>query len=208
MGWLGMLRPRQADAPVQDAAHAVLFSAAFAGLGVDLSLLVSWAQRADEIDATPMEAGNGRRLLQDLWSRDRHMRQLDADAIASLARYFDFATVPAGQDIIRQDEHGDFMVVLLSGAIAVDRLQPWGERLRLAEIRPGEVLGEMSLLDSARRFSTCTTMDACGLAVLDAARMDDMMTAAPRLAASLIALLARRLSLRLRAVGARLSDRN
>jgi CRP/FNR family cyclic AMP-dependent transcriptional regulator len=36
--------------------------------------------------------------------------------------------------------------------------------------------------------------------------MDDMMTSDPQLAASLVALLARKLSLRLRAVSARLSE--
>jgi len=40
----------------------------------------------------------------------------------------------------------------------VDRVQPWGEHLRLAETRPGDILGEMSLLDSGIRFSACTTL--------------------------------------------------
>jgi CRP-like cAMP-binding protein len=99
------------------------------------------------------------------------------------------------------------MIVLLSGSVAVDRVQPWGERLRLAEIRPGEILGEMSLLDSGIRFSACTTMANCEIGVLTAEGMDDMMAASPQLAASLIALLARKLSLRLRVVSARLSEK-
>jgi CRP-like cAMP-binding protein len=121
-------------------------------------------------------------------------------------QYFDFASVLANRDVIRQDEYGNFMVVLLKGAVAVDRVQPWGEKLRLAETRPGEILGEMSLMDSGIRFSTCTTLSDCEVAVLSAEGMDQMMTTNPRLAASLIALLARKLSLRLRAVSARLSD--
>ena len=99
------------------------------------------------------------------------------------------------------------MVVLLSGNIAVDRIQPWGERLRLAEVAPGEVLGEMSLLDSGRRFSVCTTLQDCEVGVLSARAMDEMLSTEPSLAASLIALLARKLSLRLRVVSARLSDK-
>ena len=123
-----------------------------------------------------------------------------------LERHFEFATVPPDRDIIRQDEYGNFMVVLLSGSVAVDRVQPWGERLRLAETRPGEILGEMSLLDSGIRFSACTTMGNCEIGVLTAEGMDNMMAANPHLAASLIALLARKLSLRLRVVSARLSE--
>jgi CRP-like cAMP-binding protein len=91
--------------------------------------------------------------------------------------------------------------------VAIDRVQPWGERLRLAEAAPGEILGEMSLLDSGMRFSVCTTMSVCELAVLSAEAMDEMLNEYPALAASLIALLARKLSLRLRVVSARLSDK-
>jgi CRP-like cAMP-binding protein len=124
-----------------------------------------------------------------------------------MERFFQFALVPGGRDIIRQGEYGNFMVVLLKGTIAVDRLQPWGEHLRLAETKPGDILGEMSLLDSGIRFSACTTLDDCEIAALSAESMDDMMNSDPRLAASLIALLARKLSLRLRAISARFSDR-
>jgi CRP-like cAMP-binding protein len=84
--------------------------------------------------------------------------------------------VPPNRDVIRQDEYGNFMVVLLTGTIAVDRVQPWGEQLRLAETRPGDILGEMSLLDI--RFSACTTLTDCEVAVLSAEAMDDMMAKA------------------------------
>ncbi len=50
-------------------------------------------------------------------------------------------------------------------------------------------------------------MSECEVGVLTAEKMDDMMTTNPQLAASLIALLARKLSLRLRVVSARLSDK-
>ena len=83
---------------------------------------------------------------------------------------------------------------------------PTPEHLRLAETRPGDILGEMSLLDSGIRFSACTTLTDCEIAVLSAEAMDDMMSKDPQLAASLIALLARKLSLRLRVVSARLSE--
>ena len=65
----------------------------------------------------------------------------------------------------------------------------------------------MSLLDSGIRFSACTTLSECDIAVLGADAMDDMLNSDPALAANLIALLARKLSLRLRVVSARLSDK-
>ncbi len=64
------------------------------------------------------------------------MAHLDKDAVERMERFFEFASVPSNRDLIRQDEYGNFMVVLLTGTIAVDRVQPWGEQLRLAETRP------------------------------------------------------------------------
>ena len=206
-GLFEFLKPKPRQETPDDKPDSILFSTAFAGLGVDASLLVPWEARAVEIDAKRVSAARGTKLLQSLWAKDKYMSHLDAEAIQSMERFFDFATVPPNRDVIRQDEYGNFMLVLLSGAIAVDRVQPWGERLRLAETRPGEILGEMSLLDSGIRFSACTTMNECEVAALSAEGMDDMMSANPQLAANLIALLARKLSLRLRVVSARLSEK-
>ncbi|MEP6971636.1 MAG: cyclic nucleotide-binding domain-containing protein [Betaproteobacteria bacterium] len=207
MGIFDILKPKDSAEPPGDRQDSVLFSTAFAGLGVDASLLVPWEARAVEIDAKRLNPGRGTKLLQTLWAKDRYMQHLEPQAIAHLEQHFDFASVPANRDLIRQDEYGNFMIVLLSGSVAVDRVQPWGERLRLAEIRPGEILGEMSLLDSGIRFSACTTTAESEIAVLTAEGIDEMMAKRPQLAACLIALLARKLSLRLRVVSARLSEK-
>ncbi|MDO8449624.1 MAG: cyclic nucleotide-binding domain-containing protein [Rhodoferax sp.] len=205
-GILGLLSKKSKTASGEEQADSLLFTTAFAGLGLDADLLVPWEARSVEVGAAKLSAGRGTKLLQGLWAKDKYMRQLDQDAIGRMERFFEFATVAANRDIIRQDEYSNFMVVLLSGSIAVDRVQPWGERLRLAEAAPGEILGEMSLLDSGMRFSICTTLSPCDIAILSADAMDEMLTTDPTLAASFIALLARKLSLRLRVVSARLSD--
>lgn len=190
-----------------DNTDSLLFSTAFADLGTEAGMLVPWEARANEIGAKRMSATRGSKLLQTLWAQDKYMGRLAPGFLPRLEQYFDFASVAAERDIIRQDEHGDFMVVLLSGTIAVDRAQPWGERLRLAEARPGELLGEMSLLDSGMRFSVCTSLTNCEIAILSPTALDEMMLADPDLAAGLIALVACKLSRRLRVVSARLSDK-
>ena len=186
---------------------SVLFTSAFADQGVDPAMLVPWDARANEVGARRMPAARGISVLQALWAKDKYMSRLDSAAVKRLEGFFDFAVVEADRDVIRQDEYGNFMVVLLTGTMAVDRIQPWGEQLRLTEARPGDILGEMSLLDSGKRFSHCTTLTECEIAVLGTQAMDEMMDREPQLAAALVALLARKLSTRLRVVGARLSDR-
>ena len=204
-GILGLLRARSARGR-QEAGESAFFTTAFAGQGVDESQLIPWEARAAEVGAKRLPKSRGGKLLQSLWSKDRYMSHLDQSAIERVERFFEFATVQPNRDVIRQDEYGNFMVVLLTGTIAVDRVQPWGEQLRLAETRPGDILGEMSLLDSGIRFSSCTTLTECELAALNAEAMDEMMVEDPELAASLVALLARKLAQRLRVVSARLSD--
>ena len=206
MGLQGLLRKTRIAKPPPENRESAFFSTAFSHQGLHPSMLVPWEARAVEVGAKHMSPSRGSKLLQTLWAKDKHMAHLDRDDIQRIEQFFEFAHVQANRDVIRQDEYGNFMVVQLSGTIAVDRLQPWGEELRLAETNPGEILGEMSLLDSGIRFSRCTTLTQCDLAVLSADGLDDMMQKDPQLAASLIALLAHKLSLRLRAVSARLSE--
>lgn len=206
-GLLGLIRQATpASAGGDSTADTFFFSTAFADQGIDASSMVPWEARANEVGAKRMAAGRGTKLLEELWSRDNFMARLGPDALQRLEKFLDFATLPANRDVIRQDEYGNFMLVLLSGSMAVDREQPWGERLHLTEARPGDILGEMSLLDSGPRFSVCTSLTDCEIAVLGAQGLDEMMATDPALAASLIALLARKLSRRMRVVSARLGE--
>jgi hypothetical protein len=207
-GILGLLRPKNQAVAGETNPESRLFATTSVGPDAGSNLLVPWEARAVEVGASTLDPERGTHLLQTLWAKDKYMQLLDHNAIARMGHYFDFATVAANRDLIRQDELGTFMLVLLSGSIAVDRLQPWGERLRLTEAVPGEILGEMSLLDGGSRFSVCTTLSDCEIAVLGAEAMDEMLNSDPALTANLVALLARKLSLRLRAVSARLSEQN
>ncbi|PPE66760.1 cyclic nucleotide-binding domain-containing protein [Caldimonas caldifontis] len=165
----------------------------------------SWRERAVQIGARDYDRAQGAEKFARLWGVDRYVASLSPADLERMSQYLSFVEVPANQEIIGQDEQGDYMLIVLEGSIAVDRIQPWGARARLAEARPGDMLGEMSLLDAGARFSACTTLTPCVLAVVDAQGLDEMIMQEPRLGLALLASLARRLSLRLRQVSARLS---
>ena len=202
---MGLMRQSVAPEPDQEPLDSQLLNTNCAGVA-EPGQWAPWETRAVEVGATPMDSARGTQLLQALWVKERHMRHLEADAVARMEPFLNYARVPAERDLIRQQERGDFMLVLLTGSIAVDRLQPWGERLRLTEAVPGEILGEMSLLDEGVRFSACTTLCDCEIATLNSSALDKMLHADPALTASFVTLLARKLSHRLRAVSARISD--
>jgi CRP-like cAMP-binding protein len=167
--------------------------------------VATWAVRGTEVGAEPFDRKQGVHLLAELWGQDRQAVALNLQDLERLSGFLDFVKLPPNREVIGQDEQGDYMLIILDGTIAVDRVQPWGGRARLAEARAGDMLGEMSLLDAGARFSACTTLTPCVAAVLDAQRLDRMMKEDPKLALAMLASLSRRLSLRLRQVSARLS---
>jgi CRP-like cAMP-binding protein len=167
--------------------------------------LVPWAVRAQETQATPVDHPTGAMQFARAWNDDRHAILLREGELKRLTEYLSFVSIQADREIITQDEQGDYLLIVLDGTIAVDREQPWGGRARLGEAKMGDLLGEMSLLDAGTRFSSCRTLTPCMLAVLEAQALDRMLNDDPRLAAVLLAALARRLSLRLRQASARLS---
>lgn len=167
-----------------------------------MSDAASWAQRAAQVRAVPHDAADGLGRLAALWAGGR--RPFDEASMARLAPYLAFVRVGAGQRLIVQDEPGEFMIVVLEGAVVVER-QGSNAATRLAEIRPGDVLGEMSLLDAGPRLSDCRSTEPCVLAVLETSQLLALMNADAQLALMLLAALARRLSLRLRQTSTRLS---
>jgi CRP/FNR family transcriptional regulator, cyclic AMP receptor protein len=161
-----------------------------------------WADRAAVIDAQPLDRVEGRKLLEKVMAADAPVIELTRDEQDALLQCFQFASVASGRELIAQDERGDFLIVVLDGLVAVDRVQLWGDRVGLGESRMGDVLGEMSLLDAGPRFSTCTTVRDSRLA---AQALDRLLRDQPRVALALITMLARRMSLRLRYVSTRLT---
>jgi CRP-like cAMP-binding protein len=181
------------------------FSTMFLEREEETPKLVPWAVRAGQLQAQVVDASEGAIQFARAWNNDRHTVTLVDGELKRLIEYLSFVSLNPDSEVISQDEQGDYLLIVLEGTIAVDRVQPWGGRARLGEARVGDLLGEMSLLDAGTRFSSCRTLTPCTVAVLEAHALDRMMKDDPRLAAVLLAALARRLSLRLRQASARLS---
>lgn len=166
---------------------------------------VGWPQRAAELNARPIAATEAARQLLQLWRGDAPLAALGDAAVPRLARWLGGAVLGNGQEPIRQDEAGDFLLVVLDGRLAVERHHAAGTRTPLFEARPGDLLGEMALFDGGPRFGACRCLGPCTVAVLDSRALQHLMAEDAPLAAALLASMTRRLSLRLRQTGARLS---
>lgn len=164
---------------------------------------VHWSQRRKAIHAQLLTPSDPAAALRLVWAKDAALHQLQSPFIEQLVQYLEFYQVPAQQAIIQQGELGDYMVIVMSGHVSVDRQVSDGSWQHLADAQPGEVLGEMSLFDSSPRFSSCTSSTDCALAVLKADTLDAMMELDASTAAYLLALFTRKLSTRLRQMSAR-----
>lgn len=165
---------------------------------------VLWSQRRKAINAQLLAPADPATALRMVWAQDAALSLLQSPFIDQMVQYLEFYQVPAEQTLIQQGELGDYMLIVLSGQVRVDRFLASGQTVHLADTHPGEVLGEMSLFDSSPRFSSCTTTTDCALAVLKADTLDAMMELDASTAAYLLALFTRKLSTRLRQTSARI----
>lgn len=77
-------------------------------------------------------------------------------------------TFAPGEVILAQGETGDRCYVLLDGRVTVSRLTDDGQTERtIAHMEPGQLFGELALLDSAPRMATCRAATAVSVLVID-----------------------------------------
>ncbi len=76
-------------------------------------------------------------------------------------------TVNAEETIFAIGSPGDQMMALLRGTVRISVPSSEGRELLLAIIRPGEVFGELAVLDGKERSADAIAESPCTLAILD-----------------------------------------
>jgi CRP/FNR family transcriptional regulator, cyclic AMP receptor protein len=111
-----------------------------------------------------------------------------------------------GQVLITEGEASDWMMVLLSGTVDVGKRkvgadgddQGQGDITRLAVIKEGAVIGEMSMLDGEPRYASCRALSQVEAAVLSRAAVGRLIATHPAVGAKLLVKLTQLLAQRLR----------
>jgi CRP/FNR family transcriptional regulator, cyclic AMP receptor protein len=104
-------------------------------------------------------------------------------------------TFPAGTDILTAEEPGDVAYIVLDGTVKVQVDRPDGTAVILAILRAGEVVGEMSLVDSLGRSATVVAMEQTTLAWLTHTDFWSCLRSIPTMTFNLAGILSRRLRL-------------
>lgn len=103
-----------------------------------------------------------------------------------------------GQVLIAEGETGDWMLLLLAGTVDVTRKTPQGVPSRLAVLRPGAAIGEMSMLDGEPRYATCTAIEPIEAGLLTRAAIGQLIRDHPAVGAKLLVKITQLLAQRLR----------
>ena len=90
-------------------------------------------------------------------------------AVERLERFMARFEIPSGERLFRQDDHSGRMHVIEHGRLEVQVELPAGQTQALAELGPGELLGETSLLGGGRRTATAVAREPTSGWVLDRA---------------------------------------
>ena len=79
--------------------------------------------------------------------------------------------VVAGAQLLREGEHARSMFVVRAGEIAILKHSKHGAEHKLAVLKPGDCVGEMSLIDIQPRSATARALGPATLYVLDLAEI-------------------------------------
>jgi CRP/FNR family transcriptional regulator, cyclic AMP receptor protein len=153
--------------------------------------------------AGPCEQLSRRPELLELCAFLRDFTPVEADLLGASML---LVRAQPGQLLIAEGEASDWMMLLLRGTVdvgkrkvgaAADQLEP-GENARLAVIKEGAVIGEMSMLDGEPRYASCWALSEVEAAVLSRAAVARLISVHPGVGAKLLVKLTQLLAQRLR----------
>ncbi len=126
------------------------------------------------------------------------MEGLSASRLAQIAHHFARRTFAAGEVLFRENDPGDRLCLLASGAVEISIVVPGGSRSRIVTMEEGSLFGEAALLDGRPRSATARAVEDTVVYELTRDAMDEIATRDPAIAIRLVTNLARILSLRMR----------
>jgi CRP/FNR family transcriptional regulator len=98
-----------------------------------------------------------------------------------------------GQVVFREGDDGDTCYVVRSGAVGISRRHPDGRSITLAELRGGEVFGELALFDGEVRSATVEALADTNALALLSGDVQRLLREHPGIALKMLAALANRL---------------
>ena len=89
-------------------------------------------------------------------------------------------TIPPGEFVFVEGQHGDAVFVVLSGEAEVTLTDFAGKQVVIRRLKPGEIFGELELLGpDSRRTGSVSSEGGCELIVIDRADVEKYLEETP-----------------------------
>jgi len=131
------------------------------------------------------------------------LAQLAPEEARCVVDYMRLVTFPAGAIMMREGDQArtNYLLLVLSGEVTVDKADAApAEPFAVSVLGPGNVIGEMGLLDGAPRSVTCRAATPIQAAGLSRDALELLIDGEPRVAAKLMVALSQRMAERMRAL--------
>ena len=117
---------------------------------------------------------------------------LDEGEREALRRHGRTLTFPPGVRLLQQGELGDKVLVIESGRAKITYVTPGGRELVLRFCGPGELVGELAVLDGGPRLSSVVTLEPVEAFVIAASDFRTLLRSEPGIAYQLLRILGSR----------------
>jgi CRP/FNR family transcriptional regulator, cyclic AMP receptor protein len=129
----------------------------------------------------------------DLLRRVPLFALLNEEQLSTVADGIERRRVPAGEAIVDQEQQSNTLFVLLAGQARVYIVGEREREVTLAMLRPGDHVGEMSLIDDGPHSATVRAETRCDLLVLGRAQFAQCLPKSPSLSYAILRGLSQRL---------------
>jgi CRP/FNR family cyclic AMP-dependent transcriptional regulator len=119
-------------------------------------------------------------------------RGLTPSQIGSVIERLHVRTVPANANLIIEQQPGQAVYVVLNGTLKVHLEKPNGADVILAILGPGDIAGEMSLIDNTSRSASVTTLEDTELLWMDSNSFQDCLNKFPVMTQNILSILSSR----------------
>ncbi len=129
------------------------------------------------------------KLAAQMLAQPNPVAQLSLDEAMVVVDMMRPKRIAAGTVFISEGEtqHIDYMALILAGEAAVETRIPGSAERRLINIvGAGTILGDMSVIDGMPRLTSCRAQSDLSVAILTRARLQELLTTHPVIAAKLL----------------------
>jgi CRP/FNR family cyclic AMP-dependent transcriptional regulator len=119
--------------------------------------------------------------------------ELSREDIEQISRVAIPRSYPKGVRVFHEGDHSDACYIVRSGDLRVTREHPDGRAIALATLGPGDIFGELAMLDGQARSASVEALSECELLALPAGDVRRLLQRSSEITVKLVVALTRRL---------------